>query len=231
MSKRWKREPPRGAAPRGAPLAFRHWKAPSYTLVLVLRRDEAEERLSSPRAPELPPRPIPPPLKRPASIPPAALLNPEIVLDMRDAGNGFGKVLGVAFLEAAAHRARRRDLAVRDGDLDLGRVDMRIIGQSVVHVLADALVRTLVALRPASAMLAALVLAPPPRRIVVAEPRSDLVAGALEEAALVALALTPPAIGRAALIATFVACAETVPEGDIGEAGLAPARAAAEIAA
>src|SRR4051812_9226243 len=111
---------------------------------------------------------------------------------MPDAGDALGDVLGAAALVAAVHHAGQRHLAARDNNVDAGRVDIGVVGQAVVDVLADAVVRAGVALRAAAAMvvLAAALGA------TVAEPGRDLVGRLVHEAALVAalVARRPPVI-------------------------------------
>ena len=123
---------------------------------------------------------------------------------MGDARDGFGEVFRVALLEAAVDRAGERHLAVLHPHLDLGGVDMRILGEAVVHVLQDAGIGALIAARAAAAMLAGLAHVPVAAAlgVLVAEPGPDLVAGPLEEAALlVVVARAAPEAVRAVAVA------------------------------
>src|SRR3954469_6099589 len=92
----------------------------------------------------------------------------------------------MALFEAAVHRAGERDLAALHPHLDLRGVDMRIFREAVVHVLRDAGVGALIAFRPTAAMLSGLAHVPvaAPFRILVADPGPALVAGPLDEAAI-----------------------------------------------
>ena len=118
---------------------------------------------------------------------------------MGDAGDGFGEILRMPLLEAAVHGAGKRHLAVLDPHLDLRSVDMRILGETVVHVLEDAGIGALIAFRAAAAMKPGLAHVPVAAAlgVPVAEPGTDLVAGPLEEAALLVVVAraAPEALG------------------------------------
>jgi hypothetical protein len=73
------------------------------------------------------------------------------VLDARDV---LDAVLGMTLVPAAVHRPGQRHLAVADHHLDLRGVDMRVVGQAVADILADALVGTGIADRTAATVLA-----------------------------------------------------------------------------
>jgi hypothetical protein len=133
------------------------------------------------------------------------LIDAEIVLHVRDAAHALGDVFRPPLSLAAVHRAGQGDLTVRDSHLDLGGVNPRIVGQAVADVLADMLIRTTIAFRSAPAMvLGALVALPgilltPARRLIGAEPRRDLVRGAIPEAPLAAVARHPTVLVTVAL--------------------------------
>jgi hypothetical protein len=103
----------------------------------------------------------------------------QVVLDVGDAGHPLGNVLGPPPRLAAVHRARERHLAAADADLDVGGVDVRVVGQPVADVLLDALVGAPVALGPAAAVVD---LTAAPLGLLVAEPGRDLVRGAVPHA-------------------------------------------------
>src|SRR5215212_3734785 len=105
---------------------------------------------------------------RAAAVPRLVLADAQIVLDMAHARDRLRDVLGAALLLAVADRARERDLPVLNGDLDLGGVDHGIVGQMLVDILPNPVVRAPIVLRPAPLMLAAAHLAAT-RRGVVAE--------------------------------------------------------------
>src|SRR3546814_3430034 len=88
----------------------------------------------------------------------------------------FGAALGAAIDDGA----RQRDFAAFDRDVDLGGIEPDVFGKTVVHILADAFVRPNIVFGAATAMI---LLAAVPC-VAVAEPRHDLVAGALEKAAI-----------------------------------------------
>jgi hypothetical protein len=74
----------------------------------------------------------------------------QIVLHVRHARDGLRDVIRPPLLEAPRHRAGERHLAVRDADLDVAGVDAVIVGEAVVHVLADAVVGARVVARPST---------------------------------------------------------------------------------
>src|SRR3546814_17724666 len=78
----------------------------------------------------------------------------------------FRSVLGVAFGALAVNAAVERDFAVRHGDADARGVEPIILGQPVVHILADAIVRADIVGGAAPAMVALAAAL----RILVAEP-------------------------------------------------------------
>src|SRR4051794_27247609 len=63
-----------------------------------------------------------------------------------------GDVLGAPAGEAAIDHARQRHLAPGDRDIDIGRIDVVVLGQALVDVLADALVGARVVARAAAAV-------------------------------------------------------------------------------
>jgi len=138
-----------------------------------------------------------------------------VVLHVAHAGDALGDVLGPAPGVAVVDRTAQRHLAVVDIDVDLRGIDVGVIRQPVVDVLLDALVGAPVAFRAA----AAIVLLPTLLRTAIAEPRRDLVGGALEESAV----LLPPTAAAVALAAIAAATVAT--------AAVAAAAAAAVVAA
>ena len=61
-------------------------------------------------------------------------------MDVPDAGNGFHDILGHAFGCAVLDRAGEGHLAILDLNFDLRGVDVRVVGQALIDVLANALV-------------------------------------------------------------------------------------------
>ena len=86
-------------------------------------------------------------------------LDAQAVVDLADAGEILEGVLGDPLLAPAVDGAFEGDLAVLDPHLDVGGVDVAVAGQQVADVLADAVVRALIALRAAAAVRALLALA------------------------------------------------------------------------
>src|SRR4029079_9976627 len=76
----------------------------------------------------------------------------QIVLHVLHAGDAFREVFGMALGEALVHRSRQGDLAIVDRSLDFGSIDVRVVGEAVADILADAIVRARVVLRTASAV-------------------------------------------------------------------------------
>jgi hypothetical protein len=66
--------------------------------------------------------------------------------------DGFGQELRTALLGPIGHGAVEGDLAGRHLDLDIGRVQHRIIGHPFADILEQALVRSHIALRPSAAV-------------------------------------------------------------------------------
>jgi hypothetical protein len=106
-------------------------------------------------------------------------MDAQVVLDVGHAGHALREVLGAAARGAAVDRAAQRDLAAADADLDLRGVDVGVVVEPVADVLLDPLVRALVPLGPA----AAVVLLPALLGVAVAGPRRGLVRGARVRAA------------------------------------------------
>ena len=69
------------------------------------------------------------------------LLNPQIVLHVPDARDLLGNVLGPPLGFAALDRAGEGDFAARHLHVDFGSVEVRVVGETVVDVLADAVIR------------------------------------------------------------------------------------------
>src|SRR5690606_17140233 len=92
-------------------------------------------------------------------------------------------VFRAAFGFAVVHGTGERHFTGGHGHFDVRRIDPRIVGQPVVDVFADAIVRTGVALRTAAAMIHL----PPALRVRVAHPRAHFVLGSFPPAALARL--------------------------------------------
>src|SRR4051794_6355521 len=142
-----------------------------------------------------------------------AATDAQIVLHVGDAGDLLGDVLGTPARVAARDPAAQGDLAGAHRHDDVRGVDEAVVIEPVVDVLLDARVRPLVALGPAAAMI----LLPPPLGVAVAEPRRDLVRGALEQAALaaaaaVAVAFPAPVVAAVATAAVGAAIVAAVAE-------------------
>src|SRR5690606_14406618 len=97
-----------------------------------------------------------------------------------DTGHVLRAVFRAALVEAAADGPVERDFAVLDRHLDAAGVEIPVVGQRIAHVLEDALVRTGIVGRAAAAVIHL----PAARSVLVAEPARDLVARAVEKAAL-----------------------------------------------
>src|SRR5947208_5293333 len=80
------------------------------------------------------------------------LLDPETILDVLDAGHIFDNVLSHSLITAAVHKACESDLAVLNLDVNIRCIEIAVIGQPIVDVLSDAVVRTSVIFWPAAAM-------------------------------------------------------------------------------
>src|SRR3712207_2048964 len=94
------------------------------------------------------------------------LADAQVVLHVGHAGQRFREVLGAALLVAAADRPGQGDLPILHGDLDLGGIDDGVVHETLVDVLADALVGPLVILRSAAPVLGAPDLAAAAGRVV-----------------------------------------------------------------
>ena len=75
------------------------------------------------------------------------------VVHVLDAGHPLDNVGGPAFGVARPQRAGERDFTVADADVDLGCVDVLVLGQALADVFANALVRALIAARSAATIL------------------------------------------------------------------------------
>ena len=152
---------------------------------------------------------------------------------MSDAAGTLGDILGTPPRLAALYGARERHFAVGDAHLDVGRVDIGIVGQTIAHVFADALVRAGVAFWPSAAMVLrpriALpgILATTARGVVRTEPGGDFVAHALEKAAFATVARTAPILAAIA----FTAVTLTAGAAAVGVAAPLVAAPGVEIAA
>src|SRR4051812_33912211 len=118
------------------------------------------------------------------------------------AGDFFGGILGHPLLRPFAHDAEQRHLAVRHGHLDVRGVDVAMLEQGVADVLANPVVRALIAtratarVRPRAGAAARTLepalrtprgwIAPAPARLVVAIGRVALAAIAFVDVAAVA---------------------------------------------
>src|SRR5581483_3086092 len=138
----------------------------------------------------------------------------EVVMNVLDARDVLGDVLSGAFGPALVHRPGERHFAVADGDFDLAGVEVRVIAEPVIDVFSDPLVRTLVTLRAAPGvhppLAVALVHAPPPLSLLVAEPRAHFVRGAIPATVpLTAVSFAPALILAAPVRLTVIAAGET----------------------
>ena len=147
-----------------------------------------------PLTPELDTRPrsdVRPPSLMPEYVPEieiSHLSHAQIVLHMTYPGNILGDIFGQPFGIAAVHMTIQRDFAILHGDIDVGCVDDRIIGQPIAHILADALIGPRVAARTASAMhhIAAGILGTALTGFFVTKPGGNLIAGPIPQPALAA---------------------------------------------
>jgi hypothetical protein len=126
------------------------------------------------------------------------VLYPEIILHVGDTRDALGNVLSPPTLIAARHGPTQRHFCARDDDLDLGRVNAPIVGQTIVHVLANPVAWARIV--PGAA--ATLILAPTALGFFIAEPGGHFIWGPIPEAAL--LVAIAPLIIRARPIATVV---------------------------
>jgi hypothetical protein len=158
-----------------------------------------------------------------ALLRPAAARDPELVLDLLHSGHCVHDVLRQALALAIVDCPGERDLAVLDPHFDLARVDVAVLRQALANILAEALVRPLVALRtaaderpglPAPAFPAPLALGPPTElapaatlRLEPARARAVLVVGAAAAARFAvlpaALGLTTAALALAVVLSGF----------------------------
>jgi hypothetical protein len=99
----------------------------------------------------------------------------QVVLHVLGPGHPLGDIFGVALVLTVIDRAGECDFSILDRDRDGAGVDMGIVSQTVIHVLADAVIRTGVVFRAPPAMTAlvraTLIFVAADRRFVVAEPR------------------------------------------------------------
>src|SRR5262249_54874479 len=97
--------------------------------------------------------------------------NAQLIAHVRHARHRFDDVFRAAFLFAAVHAPGENDHAVVHTDLDVARVNVPVVRQTVVYIFADAFVGTTVAARAAPRIPPApLVQTPPPLGVLVAEP-------------------------------------------------------------
>ena len=78
---------------------------------------------------------------------PVLQLHLQLVVDVRHTHHAFDEVFGHVAHAAFDDGAGERDVALVDVDHDVARIDVVAVGQAFVNVVADAFVRTLVALR------------------------------------------------------------------------------------
>src|SRR5205814_2255426 len=71
----------------------------------------------------------------------------QLVVHVDDAGNLFGYVFNQAFLLAVFDRTDYRNLAARDFNFHVARVDLAMLGEQVANFFANALVGAPVAFR------------------------------------------------------------------------------------
>src|SRR5690606_27332984 len=88
------------------------------------------------------------------AIPALRLLDAQVVLDVRHAGQGVDAIFGAALLLTARNGAVERHLTVADGDRYLPRVDAPVLCERVAGVFHDSLVRPGVTRRPMPAVAA-----------------------------------------------------------------------------
>jgi len=99
---------------------------------------------------------------------------------MANARYRVGKIFGASLGAATFDTSGEGDFAAFDRHLDFRRVEPDIVGKAIVDVLADALVRADIAFGSASPMIALAATA----RILVAQPRPQFIARALEKTAI-----------------------------------------------
>ena len=76
--------------------------------------------------------------------------NAKAVLNLYDAEDRCGDVLGEAFLRTRGNRARKHDFAATNGDFDIGGVERSVCCEALAHLFAYPLVATAVASGPAA---------------------------------------------------------------------------------
>ncbi len=75
------------------------------------------------------------------------LLYPYLVVHLFYTRNLLGHIFGPALGVAILNRAGKGHLPRHDGHFNFGRINVRVIGQALAHVLADAVVGALPAFR------------------------------------------------------------------------------------
>lgn len=81
------------------------------------------------------------------------MLDAKIVLHLLHARNPFDQILGATLVVAAVNGSVQRHLAVAHLDVDVRGVEPAILGETIVHVLANPIIRAGVAPRPTAPML------------------------------------------------------------------------------
>jgi hypothetical protein len=118
------------------------------------------------------------------------LTDAQLVAHVRYTRHRIGDVFRAAFLFATLHAPGERDHAVVDDHLDVCRIDISVIRQTVVYIFADALVGSLLTARPAARVhsSARFIWAAGALDLFIDEPRPELAACAFEESPLLGVA-------------------------------------------
>jgi hypothetical protein len=135
----------------------------------------------------------------------------QLIAHVRHARHRLGDVFSAALLRATGNEPGERYHAVVHAHFDVARVNVPIIRQTFVYVFADALVGTPVAARAAPRIPPPTHLAHKPKPslgLLISEPRSDLVADTLKEAAM--LGAAPVWAAVVALTVSALSVAEVI---------------------
>jgi hypothetical protein len=76
-----------------------------------------------------------------------ALLDAKLVVNVFDPSTTAGNVLCEALAAAVVDQTRKCDFARADGDVEVARIEIVIVGERFADILADTLVRTVITTR------------------------------------------------------------------------------------
>jgi hypothetical protein len=77
-------------------------------------------------------------------------MHPKLVVNLAHAGNVLGDILGQSLGLAAIHVAAQGDLSIAYANLNLGGVDVGILGETFAKVFIDAIIRAAITFWPAA---------------------------------------------------------------------------------